>query len=604
MAAPDHTRTSDVMANSQSIRDLTLPDMGPGTEAMASTKRMDMPGSRGLAPVPELTEDLDYQIDTSIMQTNLPQFSSAEYEDADDDMSVEIGRGDKPFARAEDSRDAMSYDDSQVLISPAAKLRSSAPLQSKTNRKSSWAKENLRKDASIRRANFATKDKDVASRSKTSRSPNKSQRRSLADVHEKVKDAFDNPYLSDERSQARGVASKTTRFNKTNLADLDNKVREAVANAARQHVNNEYAREHRAGLNNTNTITDNQTRLSFALPDTENLSDLVSANLDHGPRYSSKSRTTRFAPQTTMEPQQYASLGAVPVPEDEKIIFSSLRHLQEQVAALTADRDRLEQLERENADLRSGKRQGLQEDERRPTYVSSDDNDYGQRPAKAVIEKKRLEAANIALQEHLEQAAGKISSLETALKQAEKEKDAALSQRGAAYFASRELKIQNEELAKENEELQARIAMLTELLKLGRSGSKHDVQEKTAMPQAPGRNQDVSEEGSAVQDRKLSFDDGETTGGHVQQAKEMNARRARSRPTMPANGDSQDYAELFSLEIPFREQRSRAERSRPKSSEGLKPNKNTGNAKPSAKRKKGMGRIRSSRWVLLEYFGF
>ncbi|KAI5290755.1 hypothetical protein KEM54_000554 [Ascosphaera aggregata] len=572
------------MANSQSSRDPSLTGFDPENEALASTKRIGLSqGREALETVPELTEDLDYQIDTSVMDKHLPHFSSAEDEDADDDMSIEVGRGGKPFSKVEDSRDTMmSYDDSQIILSPA-KLRSPVPLQSKTNRKSSLSKENLRKDASIRRASLAVREKDVAGKNKT-RTANKSQRRTLADVHEKIKDAYDGSYLSDERPQARNVASKTTRFSKVQFPSQTDDIRQAVAQAAgKRHLQKESTTDHKNGGNNTNTLTDTQTRLSFALPDVENLSELVSGMLDSTPRHSSKSRTTRFASQPTSGPQQYASLDAVPIPDDEKIVFASLRHLQEQVAALKADRDRLELLEQENAALKSAKHQDMSEEERKPTYVSSDDNSHGQRPAKAAIERQRLEAANIALQGHLEQANSKVAMLETALKHAEQEKESALSQRGAAYFASRELKIRNEELMKTNEELQARVDMLTELLKSGGPMSRNDASEKMSMPNTAGGKQTPVDEPTTTGDKDLPLEGEETEASQMRWAKGMK-KRTKIRSSFPTRTNSEEFAELFSIEIPFREQRSRSDRHRPKAMEEARISKNAERARFTTKR--------------------
>lgn len=387
MAAQDHTNTSDIMANSQSLRDLSLPGFNPDQEALASTRRDGTPRKEGLSTVLELTEDLDYQIDTSIMEKNLPHFSSAEDEDADDDMSLEVGRGSKPFSKIDDSRDAMmSFDGSQADFSPVVKSRSPLSVQLKPSRKSASSKENLRKDAAIRRASLANKDKETPVKNKASRPPHKSPRRSQGDVLDKIRETiYDRQYSSDDHTGTRN--SKNTRFNKVRLVDQSNKIDDAVARAAGRSyppIANGVSKDQRMNGNNTNTITDTQTRQSFALPDTENLSELVSGVIDHGSRQSMKPRATRFAPPTTTEAQQYASLEAVPIPTDEKMLFASYRHLQGQLSSLKADN---EQLREEVREFKMNGRSGApQEEERKPTYASSDDNGYSQRPAKAAIE--------------------------------------------------------------------------------------------------------------------------------------------------------------------------------------------------------------------------
>ncbi|KAI5296226.1 hypothetical protein KEM52_005019 [Ascosphaera acerosa] len=605
MIALEHTRTSDVMANSQSLRDLSA-DFKPDSVAAIPTKRAAQPlhgqDQDGLATVPEMTEDdLDYRIDTSVIEQNLPHISSAEEndEDADDDMSVEVGRGGKPFAGVEDSRDTMmSLEESQIILSPIIKPRSAAPvaapvLQNRTNRKglATSHKENLRKDAAVRRAGLAsTKEREkpgfggrdstannhtTTNRNTSARVANKGQRRTLADVHEKIRDAYDGSYLSDERPQPRNIAaSKVTRFSKHQLPNPTANIKEAVALAA-AGANRKMSADRRSGGNSTNTVTDTQTRLSFVLPDVENLSELVSGIMDTGSRHA-KPRATRFAAsQAGREPQRYATLGSVPIPDDEKVVFASLRHLQEQVAALRADRGRLEELERENAALKAGSHSQAQipavqeQPQRKPTYISSDENDSGPTQAKVAIERHRLEAANLALQQHLEQAQEQVASLETALSQAEHEKENALNQRGAAYFASRELKLHNEELLKENGELRARVNMLTELLKSGGSAPRQHAVAKDTVP----------DEARSAQTQDMASDnEGDLSDQQSGRKGTGKARQPRKDAVMLPSTNTEEFAGLFSFEIPYRSQRSRTGWHEPEVSSKEAVKNTTGNA--------------------------
>ncbi|KAI5305494.1 hypothetical protein KEM55_008964, partial [Ascosphaera atra] len=357
------------------------------------------------------------------------------------------------------------------------------------------------------------------------------------------------------------------------MQDQTDEIKRAIEKVAgRINVGQENSRSRQAN-NNTNTITDNQTHQSFALPDLENLSELVSGILQDGVRKQpAKTRTTRFTSPTGREGQQYAALNAVPIPNDEKIIFSALKHLQEKVAFLEADKNKLAALEQENMRLKFEKAQQVEEDGGRGAYASSDDNTHSHRPAKTAIEKHRLEAANIALQQHLENANQRISLLENTLKKENQEKESALTERGAVYFASRELKLQNEELAKENEDLRARVSMLTELLKLGgavdRAGQHASGRKEDSVPRGKAGDATESQEKSVVYDDTTTSNQARPRS--AQRPKDGKPKQAKRKPSLSLPAQNEEYAELFSLDIPVRQQSLRLEKTKPRSKDELK----------------------------------
>ncbi|OJD17471.1 hypothetical protein AJ78_02444 [Emergomyces pasteurianus Ep9510] len=485
----DHTNTSDVMANSHTSRDPTTSDFDPDHEALVSTRQLDTDHRQPLpkrakrhdAPA-EPESEPDFAIDTSALQRAFPDFSDASSSDEEGDVSVEIGRGgNKHSQRLDDSRDSvMSVDDSRYSASPAIRgdrfgvSSRRAVLRSIPNRALS-GRDSLRKGAQIRRASLALKSNNVPQEVKNKSA---SQHRTLSEMHAKASETYDGSYISDERPAKITSTTRNTRFGNTRTHNQGAKIVDAVNKAAGKTYlkhnggnidHGEPQRQLAARGTETNGTTDNLTHQSYALPDIPNLSDLVSGIYEDGtPRR--RPRTTRFnsppgVGATSRQRYEHLPLESIPVPDDEKAIFISLKLLQEKVEALQMDKadmeNRLEEIEEENKILKSENlRCQLQDKRRLSTYGGGEDfNDGG--AGKLSIQKNRLEAANLTLQNRLGTSTRKISTQESTIKHLTQERDSARTQLGVAYLNLQELKMENDALAHENDELKIQLESLT-----------------------------------------------------------------------------------------------------------------------------------------------
>ncbi|PGH31814.1 hypothetical protein GX50_05418 [[Emmonsia] crescens] len=486
----DHTNTSDVMANSHVSRDPTTSDFDPDQEALVSTRQLDHSHRQPLPkrtkrhdPPAEPESEPDFVIDTSALHRAFPNFSDASNSEEEDDISVEIGRGEKkPSRRLDDSRDSvMSVDNSRYSASPVVRgdrfgiSSPRAALRPIPNRASS-GRDSLRKGAQIRRASLALKDNSLAQDIK-----NKSggQRRTLSEMHAKASEMYDGSYISDERPAKVTVSTRNTRFGNTRTSDQGAKIVDSVNKAAGKTYlkhkgveadQRELRRQLAARATENNGTTDNLTHQSYALPDIPNLSDLVSGIYEDGtPK--GRSRTTRFTSPpairaTNRQRYEHLPLDSIPIPDDEKAIFVSLKLLQEKVETLQMDKshmeNRLEEIEEENMVLKSENSRRQKQDKRRLSMYGGDEevNDGG--VGKLSIQKSRLEAANLALQNRLDISTRKISSHEATIKHLTQERDSARTQLGVAYLNLQELKMENDALAQENDEMKIQIESLTE----------------------------------------------------------------------------------------------------------------------------------------------
>ncbi|PYH79388.1 hypothetical protein BO82DRAFT_288882 [Aspergillus uvarum CBS 121591] len=461
-------------------------DFDPEHEALESTKDIgrsprlpNMHSSARNRREIQQDEEPDYAFNTSTFEQYLPNFSpvgtSEEEMDHDDDdsISIEAGRGPvKPARRLDDSRNSyMSIENSIRSSSPAIRLDypttntpQKSALRSAPKRAAS---ESLRKDAQIRRASLAQKE------NLDPKAARKDQRRTLSEFHAKVRDSYEGSLLEDERPSAVANNTRPTRFGNPNLSHQ-------IADAVEKASHEAYAREMRRGKaaassrSMHNTAGDTATQQSFLLPDLPNLSELVSGVYEDGtPVYArqNRPRTTRFVSplHDAMDvslTREHIPLDAVPIPEDEKALFVSLRLLQDKVAELEmakfdAER-RVEEMRLENASLKTSKSRGKEKVSRTKSY-ESEDEDY--RKDRLARENQKLDAANLALQNKLDMIERKAEIQETALKRLNRERDMAVSQLGASYLESQDLKNEVEALRQENTELQSQLVKLASGLK-------------------------------------------------------------------------------------------------------------------------------------------
>ncbi|EAW10342.1 uncharacterized protein ACLA_048110 [Aspergillus clavatus NRRL 1] len=473
----ENTRRSEATTNSFASFGS---DFDPEHEALASTKHFEnspkLPEMKGSARK-QLNDDDDdepeYAIDTSALERAFPEFSpvGTSEDDTDESISIEAGRGiPKTTRRLDDSRNSMmSIENSVRSSSPAVRLdypTSYTPQKSAMRGTSRRAvSENLRKDAQLRQASLAHKENRDPLSSKVAR---KDQRRTLSDMHAKVRDSYDGSFLGDERPQPIATSTRATRFGNVNLS---HQIADAVERASQEA----YAKEMRRGKmpSNLRNVSgtgagDTGTMQSFLLPDLPNLSELVSGVYEDGtPVYSrqGRARATRFVspPHDGAEvsmTREHIPLDTIPIPEDEKALFVSLRLLQDKVSELErakseADR-KIDEMRQENAALKAGRSRQKDKHGRSRVYESEDD-DY-RRNRQLAGDHQELEAANLVLQNQLDIAERKVQVNEAALKKLNRERDMAVSQLGIAYLESRDLKSENESLRQENVELKSQLA--------------------------------------------------------------------------------------------------------------------------------------------------
>ncbi|KAL4950779.1 hypothetical protein BDW69DRAFT_196983 [Aspergillus filifer] len=554
-------------------------DFDPEHEAIASTRELDehesprLPRMNGisssrkqLSQVDE-EEEPDYVFNTSTFEQYLPNISPVhtseeeeedDHHNIDDDLSIEIGRAPvNPPRRLDDSRNSyMSMENSVRSSSPAVRLDVPTPQKSAIRSNPRRAvSESLRKDAQLRQASLAHKENIDPNPPKS----NRKERRTLSEIHAKVGDDYDGSLIEDERPvPAATTSARPTRFSSANLS---NQIQDAVERAS-QEVYGKDARRAKARAS-THGRGDTETQQSFLLPDLPNLSDLVSGVYEDGtPVYSRqpRTRTTRFvSPPADLTDvslsRQHMPIDAVPIPEDEKALFVSLRLLQDKVSELErakADAEKkMDDLRQENTFLKGGKS--------RHSKRYDDQNDY--KKDRLVNENQKLEATNLALQNKVDLLERKSDIQEAALKRLNKERDMAVSQLGVAYLESQDLKSENEALRQEVTDLKTRFAQFLT------SSSR---QEETAQTEQSTAS-DASAEDSQIVTRRSTTKD---AAAKSTRSKSKGDRKEDSRSKVSGQVDKEIYRlereradeALFSIELPrVRESSKKVKATRPRS---------------------------------------
>ncbi|KAH8700242.1 hypothetical protein BGW36DRAFT_337616 [Talaromyces proteolyticus] len=501
------TRRSEHYSQASIGGDSTVSDFDPEHEAMVSTRQLD--NSDKLPEIPtrlrgrtnSLDLEPDYTVDTSTINRAFPQFSEVESsgEDETDDFSIEIGRGVKKQHRGDDSRNSMMSIDNPSLrsSSPAIKLdypaTSTPPRSALRNSKRVSEGSNLRKDAQIRRASQMQKENidPQPSRPKHSAGASGEARRTLSEMHVRARETYDGSYIGDERPKSMPVNTRNTRF-----ANVPSQIAAAVDSATRDAQGKESRRSKQFAPSNppanpTYTI-DTGTHQSFLLPDLPNISELVSGVYEDGtPVFTRhpKPRTTRFVSPPVedaevSQPQGHLLLEAVPIPEDEKALFVSLKLLQDKVADLefakSETEKKLDDVRKENHLLRSEKARRQKEYHDRLRMFGGDEGEQGKSGTRSLQEKNKLEAANLELQNCLDIAERKIQVHESSLKSLSQERDSAVTQLGVAYLNTQDVRRENETLKQENADLKARVATLTTLT---RQLAGYETETRQSLPQ-------------------------------------------------------------------------------------------------------------------------
>ncbi|OQE31162.1 hypothetical protein PENFLA_c002G09984 [Penicillium flavigenum] len=540
-------------------------------------------------------EELDYDINTSTLDRAFPEFSQIqtseeeeqEFDDdlshSDLDMSVEVGRAAEKPGRDDSRSSMMSFENSVRSSSPAMRVEYPTPEKpvAATRPSRRAVSDNLRKNAQVRRATQAQKETMSPQVSKAQRD----QRRTFSDMHAKVRDSYEGSFLGDERPAPIATKTRSTRFGNANtsqeIADaIERASRDAYAKELRKSASNAGTpRKSSANATNinTNTIGDTMTHQSFLLPDLPNISELVSGVYEDGtPVYSrqGKMRSTRFVSplhdHTDVSlPHEHMPLDAVPVPEDEKALFVHLRLLQDKVAELEmfkseAER-KMDSYRQENSSLKANRpRQSSAKSE-------SEVNAHKKGSKRLENEIQKLDAANLALQNQLDIADRKAQVQESAIKRLNHDRESAISQLGAAYLETRELKAENEELRRETAELRSQLSRSS-----GRKAREQDTAE--------------SETSSAVSD---DVDDSqlytERSGDASRSTRDITSKSNRSTTRTRRHDDSRSKVSnqvdkeisrlekeradeaLFSIEMPSSRRTSTSKPSKPAVSRSFEP---------------------------------
>ncbi|EMC99731.1 hypothetical protein BAUCODRAFT_30123 [Baudoinia panamericana UAMH 10762] len=342
--------------------------------------------------------------------------------------SIEVGRGIKQGTWNDDADMSSNLildfgGDSQYEIT------GTPPIRPRNSSRKSHGQ--LRRGASIKNAMGTVTGNDTVKATVT-RSTN---RRSLSDALAK----FDSVSDEDLTQPTATFNARNTRFTRS---------RQASANVSGTPV--------RSVANNVTVQSATYTANSFMLPDLPNISELVSGTRKDGtPVFSRTSKPrSRFTSGQYNPSLQHAAIESVPIPEDEKAIFSSLQLLQDKIAALEMEKSEAQKRAEEYEGKIIELRHQLEVERRRPDSALGSDEESATRE-KRRMERMELQVAIKALQDCLERSERKVSIGDISVKRIAKERDDLVTQIGVAYYNNEELKAENEMFRESHAKLQA-----------------------------------------------------------------------------------------------------------------------------------------------------
>ena len=295
--------------------------------------------------------------DTSMVNKEFGDFDQSMSDE--ESISVEHARG---LDRSTPVRQSSAFHSLYDLTPPSNRPRKSFLAESG----------NLRRDAQIRRA--SRNDLDTASPRPASKrnSPalaakeKENKRNSLAQHHARLSE--DESSFMHYRPPTLTVNStKNTRWgNRQASHQVDGFVEEAARASAKPQ--------------SRPSTGQNATAQSFILPDLPNLTELVSGVFGDGTPVFSKTtpgRSRFAAPPGGGRRPNHIPIDSVPIPDEEKAIFSALQQLQDKVAQIEAERSeqdrRIEEQDLELIELRAN----AQAYERSKRSDSANDSDAG-----------------------------------------------------------------------------------------------------------------------------------------------------------------------------------------------------------------------------------
>ncbi|KAF1911423.1 hypothetical protein BDU57DRAFT_560518 [Ampelomyces quisqualis] len=381
--------------------------------------------------------------DTSMVAKEFGDFdhSLSEEEEA---VSVEQARGLNRSNRNTPSKMSSQYNSLYDITPPSNRARKSYAAETGS----------LRRDAQIRRA--SRNDLDTASPRPASKRNSPAvaatqdrKRNSLAQLHAKLSE--DESSFMDHRPPTLTMDSaKNTRWgNRSRHTSLQI---DGVAEPSTRNTGTTRPRP---------ATAQNATAQSFILPDLPNLTELVSGVFEDGTPVFSKTAPARSrfsAPPNGGRRPNHIPIEGIPIPDEEKAIFSALQMLQDKVADMERERaeaeKRIEEQDMELIELRAT----TQAQDKIRRSDSAQDSDSGKNSWK--VEKTRLDATVQTLRTKLDRAERKTAVLEIEKKRLNTERDNMAGQLGVAFQTCEELKNEKMALSSENEALRDEVDAL------------------------------------------------------------------------------------------------------------------------------------------------
>lgn len=410
----------------------------PNTEEFATAGSFDVNNDQ----IINSTINIDNPTTTHDLPMNYenPYQPSEPGSDGSAEMSIELGRGAKRGVRDQDVDISSNI---TLNFGGDSQHEATTPPQARSRNVSKKNESTLRREASLRNAAAAAKSSLGGLKS-----------RSLSETVAKLSGGDTQ---DDALQPTATFNSRNTRFTR----------------ARQVSAPSQESTPRRAALNNQTVQSASYTANSFMLPDLPNITELVSGVRNDGtPVFSRTTKPTRSRfTSGTYKPIRlaHAPIESVPIPDEEKAIWSSLQLLKDKVAALEQEKaeadKRAEEYESEIIELRSQ----LSAERRRPdSALGSDEEGASDRWRN---EKTKLQATIKALQDRLNRSERKISISEISVKRISKERDELVTQIGVAYFNNEELKVENETLREgyaqvqdENESLREQLEELRKQL--------------------------------------------------------------------------------------------------------------------------------------------
>lgn len=274
----------------------------------------------------------------------------------------------------------------------------------------------------------------------------------LSNLSEKIRMQADNVYglsWEDEEQATASLSARNTRFGHARR----------VTSTVRQS----------ASIGRFNSVLD--TADSFQLPDISGIEELVRGKHNREPATSlrtalSQNRQRSVNPNrlnSTSDPNPATDrllLESVPIPEDEKRIYSSLQHLRDRIAELESEnmsaRAQVDHFQDQVTELRSALTR--EEQLRRPDSALGSDDETEK--DKWRLERTKLQASLRAVRQQLDHAQHKNQQLSAEARQKSTERDTLISQLGIeclrlkrAEFERQHFQGQNTELKRVNVDL-------------------------------------------------------------------------------------------------------------------------------------------------------